>query len=58
MYTKVYRHGKAETVLPLRTYVLKYRSGNASLRKSLRSVFRPGPARAAGVYHSNAVMGF
>nr|DAV53878.1 MAG TPA: hypothetical protein [Microviridae sp.]DAY28536.1 MAG TPA: hypothetical protein [Microviridae sp.] len=27
MYTEVYRHGKAETVLPLRTYVLKYRSG-------------------------------
>nr|DAH75340.1 MAG TPA: hypothetical protein [Microviridae sp.] len=27
MYTEVYRHGKAGTVLPLRTCVLKYRSG-------------------------------
>jgi hypothetical protein len=31
---------------------------NASLRKSLRSVFISGPTRAAGVYHSNAVMLF
>jgi hypothetical protein len=31
---------------------------NASLRKSLRSIFRPGPTRAAGVYRSNAAMGF
>nr|DAT65610.1 MAG TPA: hypothetical protein [Microviridae sp.] len=27
VYKGGYRHGKAETVLPLRTYVLKYRSG-------------------------------
>jgi hypothetical protein len=31
---------------------------NAPIRKSLRSVFRSGPMRAAGVYHSNAVIGF
>lgn len=37
----VYRGVQARQVrqnLPLRTYVLKYRSGNASLRKSLRSI--------------------
>nr|DAJ81767.1 MAG TPA: hypothetical protein [Microviridae sp.] len=31
---------------------------NAPIRKSLRSIFRSGPMRAAGVYHSSAVMGF
>nr|DAI45671.1 MAG TPA: hypothetical protein [Microviridae sp.] len=31
---------------------------NASLRKSLRSIFRSGPTRAAGVYRSSAAMGF
>nr|DAI73306.1 MAG TPA: hypothetical protein [Microviridae sp.] len=31
---------------------------NASLRKSLRSIFRPSPTRAAGAYRSDAAMGF
>jgi hypothetical protein len=30
----------------------------APIRKSLRSIFRSGPTRAAGVYRSNAAMGF
>nr|DAW14028.1 MAG TPA: hypothetical protein [Microviridae sp.] len=29
---------------------------NASLRKSLRSIFRSGPTRAAGVYRSSAAI--
>jgi hypothetical protein len=33
-------------------------AGGAPVRKSLRSIFRPGPTRAAGVYRSNAAMGF
>nr|DAG71541.1 MAG TPA: hypothetical protein [Microviridae sp.] len=30
----------------------------APIRRSLRSVFRSGPTRAAGVYRSSAAMGF
>nr|DAG82634.1 MAG TPA: hypothetical protein [Microviridae sp.] len=57
MYTGVYRHGRSDRIC-LCALRAKIPKRNASIRKSLRSVFRPGPTRAAGVYRSNAAMGF
>nr|DAE24840.1 MAG TPA: hypothetical protein [Microviridae sp. ctfUi1] len=57
MYTKVYRHGRSDRTC-LCALCAKIPERSAPIRKSLRSIFRTGPTRAAGVYRSNAAMGF
>nr|DAQ19839.1 MAG TPA: hypothetical protein [Microviridae sp.] len=57
MYTEVYRHGRSDRTC-LCALRAKIPERGAPIRKSLRSVFLSGPTRAAGVYRSNAAMGF
>jgi hypothetical protein len=57
MYTEVYRHGRSDRTC-LCALRAKIPERDAPIRKSLRSIFRPGPTRAAGVYRSNAAIGF